>query len=139
MADSGIGVPKAFWDWLTGLDPRYNPTDHAIPTAIISLLYIVMLVFQPFLNYWEVDHNEVRHVRGGRVDNTYTRQNYDFGSRYKDALEIASTLSAEFMIKEKGTSRVVATIDCVPLFPIRRRKIDQVLRTLAVITTSRSS
>ena len=131
---SGMTFPKDFWAWVQNLDPGFDPTDHGIALAIITLFYIIMLIFQPFLNYWEVDHNEVRHVRGGRIDNTFTRQNYDFGSQYKDALEIVSTLSAEFVIKEKGSSRVITSIDSVPLFPVRRRKIDEILRTIAVVT-----
>ncbi|MEW6741569.1 MAG: hypothetical protein AB1486_02325 [Planctomycetota bacterium] len=134
LALSGIGILSSFWSWVQALDPSFDATDHGIATAIITLLYLLMLGFQPFLNYWEVDHNEVRHVRGGRVDNTYTRQNYDFGSRYKDALEFLSTLSAEFVIKEKGSAHVVSQISSVPLFPFRRRRIDDVLRTLAVVT-----
>jgi hypothetical protein len=131
---AGASFPGTLWQWIKDLDPGFDPTDHAIAATILTILYLVMLAFQPFLNYWEFDHNEVRHVRGGRVDNTYTRQNYDFGSQYHDGLEFLSTLSAQFTIKEKGTGFVVAAIDSLPFYPFRRKYIDQLLRTLAVVS-----
>ncbi|MFO0980936.1 MAG: hypothetical protein U1E76_04155 [Planctomycetota bacterium] len=131
---AGASWPAALWHSIKGIDPGFDVTDHMISTTILTILYFVMLAFQPFLNYWEFDHNEVRHVRGGRVDNTYTRQNYDFGSQYQDGLEFLSTLSAQFTIKEKGTGFVVASIDSLPFYPFRRKRIDNLLRTLSVVS-----
>jgi len=131
---AGATWPGKLWQDVKDINPGFDIRDHAIVATILTVLYLIMLAFQPFLNYWEFDHNEVRHVRGGRVDNTYTRQNYDFGSQYHDGLEFLSTLSAQFTIKEKGTGFIVASIESLPFYPFRRKRIDSLLRTLAVVS-----
>ncbi len=122
--------------YLQGLASPY-PRDGALFISIVlSVVYLVMLVWVRLNQTWRFTNNQFEHIQFGRSDDSFSRGTKKVRVTYHDFFELLLCLSGTIVISNSTGTRDLRVIENVPLAPLRWRRIDRMLRATAVTETT---
>ena len=118
--------------WFNSLNLQYD-RDFALALSIVlSVPFVVMLVYARLNDRWRITHNEFEHYSFGRLDDSLGRGAKTIRTSYPDVFEMLLGLAGTLTVYNATGTRELRRIPHVFLLPLVRRKLDRILERTAV-------
>lgn len=135
---SKMGWPifGAVYDFFSDMDIQYNRYIGLALSLFLVVPYIVMVFWARLNDKWRITHNEFEHYALGRADDSLARGAKRVRSTYPDLFELLLGMSGTLIVYSATGRSELRRIPHVPLLPLRRKQIDQILEYTAVKTSN---
>jgi hypothetical protein len=124
------------YSFFNGLNVRYSPGMGMTISILLAFPYLIMLIWARLQNKWRITHNEFEHYAWGRADDSLARGAKRVRSTYPDVLELLMAGAGTLIVYSATGRTELRRINNVPMLPLLRRRIDRILESTAVTTTT---
>ena len=132
----GWTVFTSIHHYITSLGDKYPAKGALFISIVLTVIYLVMLVWVRLNQTWKFTNNEFEHFQFGRSDDSLSRGTKKVKVIYNDFFEFLLCLSGTIIISNSTGSRDLRVIENVPLAPLHWRKINRMLESTAVTATT---
>jgi len=120
------------YSFFDGLDVQYDRGMGLMLSLLLAVPYGVVMVWARLQNKWRITHNEFEHYSWGRADDSLARGAKRVRSTYPDLLELLLAGAGTLIVYSATGRSELRRIHNVPLLPLKRKKINQILEQLRV-------
>ncbi|MAE66555.1 MAG: hypothetical protein CMJ18_19980 [Phycisphaeraceae bacterium] len=124
------------YNFFRRLAPGYSGGLGLSVSILLTIPYIVMWIWSRINDQWRFTHNEFEHRAFGKVDWAAARGAKTVRTSYPDILEAIFCLAGDLVIYDARARSVIRRIPNVPLLPLKKRRIDQLLEMTRVTTAA---
>ncbi len=118
--------------WFARLDVQYDRSLGLTLSILLTIPYLVMLVWGRLNDYWRITHNEFEHYSFGRVDDALGRGAKTIRTEFPDMFELLLGLAGTLIVFNATGTQELRRIQHVMFLPFVRRRLNQVLERVAV-------
>lgn len=118
--------------WFANLDLQYNAELGTAVSILLTVPYVLMLLWARFNDRWRITHNEFEHYSFGRMDDSLGRGAKTIRTSFPDMFEVLLGLAGTLVVYNASGTQELRRIPHVPLLPFRRRKLNKILERVAV-------
>ena len=128
----GVTVFRSIYRFFADLDPVYSPTLGLMVSIVLAVLYAIMWLHARVNSKWRITHNEFEHYQFGRMDDSLARGAKRVSTSYPDFFELVVALAGDLVIYDSVGRRELRRIQHVPMLPLVRRRINELLESTQV-------
>lgn len=132
---SGFTLFGNLFRFFADLDVSYSRGLGLAVSVLLSVPYVVMIIWARLQHKWRITHNEFERYSWGRADDSLARGAKRVRSSYPDLLELLLCGSGTLVVYSATGRTELLRIRNVPLLPLKRRRIDRILEQTAVTAT----
>jgi hypothetical protein len=131
-----ITVFGNIYSFFANAEVRYNRGLGLSLSVLLAVPYAVMLLWARIQHKWRITYNEFEHYSWGRADDSLARGAKRVRSSYPDLLELLLAGAGTLVVYSATGRSELRRIRHVPLLPLLRWRINKILETTQVTTTS---
>jgi hypothetical protein len=135
LGSQGVAVFRWLYDFFDGLDIQYDRSLGLVLAILLVIPYLVVMLWARIQNKWRITHNEFEHYSWGRADDSLARGAKRVRSTYPDLLELLLAGAGTLIVYSATGRSELRRIHNVPLLPLKRKKINQILEHTAITDT----
>jgi fatty acid desaturase len=105
-------------------------------SILLTVPFAAMFLVVRLNDKWRITHNEFEHHSWGRADDSLARGAKRVRSTYPDLLELLLAGAGTLIVYSANGNTELRRIHHVPMLPFVRRRIDDLLETIAVTPTA---
>lgn len=132
LGSQGVAVFSWLYEFFNGLDLQYDRAMGLVLSILLVIPYGVVLAWARIQNKWRITHNEFEHYSWGRADDSLARGAKRVRSTYPDLLELLLAGAGTLIVYSATGRSELRRIHNVPLLPMKRKKINQILERMAI-------
>lgn len=133
LADAkGIPILGNIAHWFAGLDVQYNRAFGLCFSIIMSVFFVIGILWAWSNNRYTMTHNEVLHHVWGRGDTSVGRGARVITMLYPDWFEFIICLAGTIIVYDNTGRTQICRSEHVPLLPFRAGRIQKILESLEV-------
>ena len=137
LADAkGFTFFGEIYGYFARLDVRYDRSFGLTLSLLLMLPYLVLLVWARIQDKWRITHNEFEHYSFGRADDSLARGAKRVRSTYPDLLELLLLGAGTLIVYSASGRTELRRIHHVPFLPLLRRRINRILETTHVTSST---
>lgn len=127
-----IRVLSDMYGWFRGLDVEYSRGFGLAFSVLLSIVFLVGLIWAWANNRYTMTHNEVIHHIWGRGDRSVGRGARVITMLYPDWFEFLICMAGTIIVYDNTGRTQICKSEHVPLLPLRASKIQKILESLEV-------
>jgi hypothetical protein len=131
-----ITVFGNIYEFFNSREVRYDRGLGLSLAVLLAVPYAVMLLWARIQHKWRITYNEFEHYSWGRADDSLARGAKRVRSSYPDLLELLLAGAGTLVVYSATGRSELRRIRHVPLLPLLRWRINKILETTQVTTTS---
>jgi len=113
--------------FISSLHPAISTHALLLLSAILLIIYLIMIFFAFINDRWRITSNEIEHRSLGHREDATGRGAKRVLARYPDVLELLICLSGTIEVFSATGNRQLLVIKNVPFLPFRMKKISRIL------------
>ena len=118
--------------WFANLDIQYNRNLGLALSVLLSVPFVIMLVYARLNDYWRITHNEFEHYSFGKSDDSVGRGAKTIRTTFPDVLELILGLAGTLIVFNATGTKELRRVPHVICLPLVRRRLNRILEKTAI-------
>jgi hypothetical protein len=118
--------------WFVGLRLQYDRNIGFAISILLTVPFIVMLLWARLNNKWRITHNEFEHYAFGKMDDSLGRGAKTIRTLFPDVFELLLGLAGTLIVYNATGSRELRRIPHVMFLPMVRERLNKILERTAI-------
>lgn len=132
LENKGFTIVGNIYAWLNSLDVRYEPKLGLAISIVLSLPFLVLLIYAHVDDRWRITHNEFEHYSLGRMDDSLGRGAKTTRTAFPDVFEMLLGLAGTLIVYNATGTKELRRIPHVLFLPFVRKKLNRILERTAI-------
>lgn len=122
--------------WFQRLDVQYNRAMGLTTSIVLLIPFLLMIGWSHLNDRWRITHNEFEHYSFGRMDDSLGRGAKTIRTEFPDMFELVLGAAGTLIVYNASGTQELRRIPHVVGLPLVRKKLQKILETTAVTTSS---
>lgn len=118
--------------WFAGLDVQYDRKLGLATSIVLTVPYVLMLLWAHINDRWRITHNEFEHYTFGKMNDSLGRGAKTIRTDFPDVFELLLGLAGTLIVYNASGTKELRRIPHVMFLPFIRRRLNVILETTAV-------
>lgn len=126
-----IPVFGSILGWLGNINVQYNGAMGVALSIVLTIPYLIMIVYAKLNDRWRITHNEFEHYAFGKQDDSLGRGAKTIRTEFPDVFEMLFGMAGTLIVYNASGNQELRRIPHVLFLPMIRKRLNKVLETVA--------